>query len=138
MIKELKRVDWPVDLKDVNMAILSRLISQYDAEVRMLESSSDRPTRGWIECAVIDQYDRFEVEKSGAGAKTLTAARESSHQLHSAETYVLCLRAGHDAVTEWQYRIVKREPNEDGRRGNSNGSGNVRRGGSGGSCNGNG
>ena len=45
MVKELERVDRPVDAKDVDIVILSGLTSQYDTEVRMLESSSDWPTR---------------------------------------------------------------------------------------------
>lgn len=48
-----ERVERPVDQKDVDMVILSGLTSQYGAEVRMRDSSSDWPTRGWIECAVI-------------------------------------------------------------------------------------
>ena len=53
MVKELERVDQPVDPKDIDIVILSGLTPQYDAEVRMLESSSDWPTREWIERAVI-------------------------------------------------------------------------------------
>ena len=45
MVKTLERVDRPVDPKDIDIVILSRLTPQYDAEVRMLESSSDWPTR---------------------------------------------------------------------------------------------
>ena len=41
MVKELERVDRPVDPKDIDIVILSRLTPQYDAEVRMLEGSSD-------------------------------------------------------------------------------------------------
>ena len=49
MVKELERVDRPVDTKDIDIVILSRLTPQYDAEVYMLERSSDWPTREWIE-----------------------------------------------------------------------------------------
>ena len=45
MVKELERVDRPVGPKDIDIGILSGLTSQYDAEVRMLESSSEWPTR---------------------------------------------------------------------------------------------
>ena len=38
MVKELERVDRPVNSKDVDIVILSGLTPQYDAEVRMLES----------------------------------------------------------------------------------------------------
>ena len=41
MVKELERVERPVDSKDVDIVILSGLTPQYNAEVRMLESSSD-------------------------------------------------------------------------------------------------
>ena len=54
MVKELERVDRPVDPKDIDIVILSGLTPQYDAEARMLESSSDWPTREWIERAVIN------------------------------------------------------------------------------------
>ena len=60
MVKELERVDRPVDPKDIDIVILSGLTPQYDAEVRMLESSSDWPTREWIERAVISQSERQE------------------------------------------------------------------------------
>ena len=53
-MKELERVDRPVDPKDIDIVILSGLTLQYDAEVRMLESSSDWPTREWIERAAIN------------------------------------------------------------------------------------
>ena len=45
MVKELERVDRPVDPKDTDLVILSGLTPQYDAEVRMLRSSLDWPTR---------------------------------------------------------------------------------------------
>ena len=40
MVKELERVDRPVDPKDIDIVILSGM-PQYDAENRKLESSSD-------------------------------------------------------------------------------------------------
>ena len=51
MVKELERVEGPVDPKDVDIVILSGLTSQYDAEIRMLEGSLAWPTREWIERA---------------------------------------------------------------------------------------
>ena len=44
MVKELERVDRPVNPKGINIVILSGLTPQYHAGVRMLESSSDWPT----------------------------------------------------------------------------------------------
>ena len=41
MVKELDRADRPVDPKDINVVILSGLTPQYDAEFRILETSSD-------------------------------------------------------------------------------------------------
>ena len=55
MVKEVEGIDRPVDPKDIDVVILSGLTPQYDAEVRMLESSSDWPTREWFERAVINQ-----------------------------------------------------------------------------------
>ena len=52
MVKELERIHRPIDPKDIDIVILSGLTPQYDAELCMLESSSDWPTREWIERAV--------------------------------------------------------------------------------------
>ena len=75
MVKELERFDQLVDPKDIDIVILSELTPQYDTEVRMLENSSDWPTREWIERAVINQYGRLESEKSAAGSRAMLAAR---------------------------------------------------------------
>ena len=75
MAKEPERVDRPVDPKDIDIVILSGFTPQYDAEVRMLASSSDWPTREWIERAVINQYERLECEKSAAGSRAMLSAR---------------------------------------------------------------
>ena len=75
MVKELERVDRLVDPKDIDIVILSGLTPQYDAEVRMLESSSDWPTREWIERAVINQYERLENKKSAAGSRAMLSTR---------------------------------------------------------------
>ena len=45
MMKGLERVARPLDPKDIDIVILSGLTLQYDAEVRLLESSSDWPRR---------------------------------------------------------------------------------------------
>ena len=75
MVKELERVDQPVNPKDIDIVILSGLTPQYDTEVRMLESSSDWLTREWIERAVINQYERLERGKSAAGSRATLPAR---------------------------------------------------------------
>ena len=75
MVKELERVDRPVDPKDIDIVILSGLTPQYNAEVRMLESSSGWLTREWIDYAVINQYERLECEKSAAGSRAMLSAR---------------------------------------------------------------
>ena len=75
IVKELERVDRPVDPKDIDIVILNGLMPQYDAEVRMLESPSDWLTREWIERAVINQYKLLEIEKSAAGTRAMLSAR---------------------------------------------------------------
>ena len=56
LAKELERVGWPMLEKDIDIVLLTGRSSQYDAEVRMLESSADWPDRAWIERAVYNQY----------------------------------------------------------------------------------
>lgn len=73
MVKELERVKLHVWTKDVHIVILSGLTFQYDDEARMLESSSDHPTREWIERAVINRYDCPQSEQSVAGSKVMLA-----------------------------------------------------------------
>ena len=75
MMNDLERVDRPVDPKDIKILILSGLTPQYDAEVRMLESSYDWPKREWIEHAVINKYERRESEKSAAGSRDVVRPR---------------------------------------------------------------
>ena len=70
----IEQVDRPVDPKGIDIVILSGLTPpQYDAEARMLESSSDWPTREWIKRAVINQ--QLECEKFAAGSRTVLYAR---------------------------------------------------------------
>ena len=78
MVKELERVDRPMDPKDIDIVILSGLTPQYDAEVRMLESPSDWPTREWIKRGVIHPYKRLEI-------KTI-CSREQSDAVRSRPT----------------------------------------------------
>ena len=97
MVKELERVDRPVDPKDIDIVIPTGLTPQYDAKVRMLESSSDWPTREWIERAVINQYKRLESEKSAAGSRAMLSPR--GHRRNDAPLIRcnLCSRTGHSA-----------------------------------------
>ena len=81
-MKELERVDRPVDPKDIDIVIPSGLTPQYDAEVRMLESSSDLLTWEWIERAVIDQYERLESENFAAGSRAMMSARGNNTPLN--------------------------------------------------------
>ena len=75
IVKELERVDRPVDPKNIDIVILSGLTPQYDAEVRMLESSSDWSMQEWIERTVINQYERLESEKSVARSRAVLPPR---------------------------------------------------------------
>ena len=98
MLKELERVDWPVGPKDIDIIMLSGLTPQYDAEVRMLESSSDWPTREWTERAVINQYERLESEKSAAGSRAMLSARGHRRNDTTPTRCPLCSRTGHSAL----------------------------------------
>ena len=97
MVKELERVGRPVDPKDVDIVILSGFTDQYDAEIRMLESSLDWPMRDWIERAVINHFERLEVEKSAAGDKELVAAHGAGRNLKPPAYCSFCSQVGHDA-----------------------------------------
>ncbi|CAN0470048.1 unnamed protein product, partial [Ascophyllum nodosum] len=59
LVKEMERVGRPTLEKDIDIVLLTGLSSQYDAEVRMLESSAEWPDRAWIERAVYNQYDQL-------------------------------------------------------------------------------
>ena len=113
-MKELERVDRPVDPKDIDIVILSGLTPQYDAEVRMLESSSDWPTREWIELAVINQYRRLESEKSAAGSRAMLFAR--GHRLNDTPPIrcPLCSRTGHSALKYREFQIIRGEKKLNG------------------------
>ena len=73
LVKEMDRVGRPTLGKDIDIVLLTGLSSQYDAEVRMVESSADWPDRARIERAVYNQYDRLTREKSEAGPKALAS-----------------------------------------------------------------
>ena len=98
MVKDTERVNRPVDPKDIDVVILSGLTSQYDPEVRMRESSSDWPTREWIERAVINQYERLEREKSAAGSRAILSTRGHRRNDTPSTRCPLCSRTGHSAL----------------------------------------
>ena len=52
LVKEMERVGRPTLRKDIDIVLLTELSSQYDAEVRMLESSVEWSDRAWIKRAV--------------------------------------------------------------------------------------
>ena len=121
MVKELERVDRPVDSKDVDIVILSGLTSQYDAEVRMLESSSDWPTRDWIERAVINQFERLESEKSAAGSMAMFAGRGNGHGSNPPSRCQICSRTGHTAQGCKEFRDLKKGQKTSNGNGGDNG-----------------
>ena len=134
-MKELERVDRPVDPKDIDIVILSGLTPQYDAEVCMLERSSDWPTWEWIERAVMNQYERLEYKKSAAGNRAMLSARGHRHNDKLPIRCPLCSREGHSALQCREFQITRREkkPNRYQRDrehgGNGGGGGNGRGGG---------
>ena len=73
LVKEMEKVERPTLEKDIDVVRLIGLSSQYDAEVRMLESSAEWPDHAWIKLAVYNRYDRLTRETSGAGPKALAA-----------------------------------------------------------------
>ena len=132
MVKELEQLDRPVDPKDIDIVILSGLTPQYDAEIRMLESSLDWPTREWIERAVINQSGQPEYEKSAAGSRALlsTCGRNDNLPIRC----LLCSRTERSALKCCEFQITRREkkPNgyhEDGEHGGNGGGGGSGRGG---------
>ena len=114
MVKELERVDRPVDPKDIDIVILSGLTPQYDAKVRMLESLSGWPTRKWIECAVINQYERLECEKSAAGNRAMLSARGHRRNAKPLIQCTLGSRIGHSALQCHKFQITRREKKPNG------------------------
>ena len=128
MVKELKRGDRPVDSKNMDIVILSGRTTQYDAEFRMLKSSSDWPTRKWIERAVINHYERLECEKVAAGSRAMLSARGHRRNNNPPVLCPLCSRTGHSALQCREFQITHRElkPNgyhRDGEHGGNGGGG---------------
>ena len=110
----MERVGRPTLEKDIDIVPLTGLSSQYDAEVRMMESSADWPDRAWIERAVYNQYDRLTREKSAAGPKALASV---SCLVSSPETCQFCSQAEHTATNCRKLEYAKREPKGNGKRG---------------------
>ena len=128
MVKELERVDRPVDPKGIDIVILSGLTQQYDADFRMLASSSDWPTREWIEHAMINQDERLESEKSSAGSRAMLSARGHRRKDNPPTRCPLCSRRGHSALECRNFQITRRgkKPNgyqRDGEHGGNRGGG---------------
>ena len=117
LVKELERVGRPTLEKHIDIVVLTGLSSQYDAEVRMLESSADWPDRAWIGRAVYDQYDRLTREKSGAGPKALVSVNRVVSP-PPPEKCRFCSQAGHTAANCRKLEYAKREPKGNGKRGN--------------------
>ena len=113
-VEELDRVDRPVNPKDIDIVILSGLTPQHDAEVHMLESSSNWPTREWIERAVINQYERLESEKSAAGSRAMLSARGHRRNDSPPIRCPLCSCTGHSALICREFQITRREKKANG------------------------
>ena len=128
-VKELERVDRPVDPKGIDVVILSALTPQYDVKVRMLESSSDWPTRRWIERAVINQDERLQCETSAAGSRAMLSAR--GDRRNAPFRCPLCSRTGHSPLQCREFHITRRERKLNGYQrdgehsGNGGGGGNI-------------
>ena len=91
----------------------------------MLESSSDWPTREWIERAVISQSERPKYEKSAAGSRALLSAR--GHRRNDK----LLIRSALECC-EFQITRLEKKPNGyqgDGEHGGNGGGGGNGRGG---------
>ena len=86
----------------------------------MLESSSDWPTREWIERAVINQYERLESEKSATGSRAILSARGHRRNDTPAIRCPLCSRTGHSALKCREFQISRREKNQTDIRGMEN------------------
>ena len=114
MAKELERVDRAVDSKGIDIVILSGRTTQYDAEVRMLKSSSDWPTREWIERALINQHERLEFEKFAAGSRAMLSARGHRRNDNPPVSCPLCSRTGHSPLQYREFQITHRELKPNG------------------------
>ena len=114
MVEELERVNRPVDPNDIYIVILSGLTTQYDAEVCMLESSSDSPAREWIEVAVINQYEWLESEKPSSGSRAMLSARGDRRNDTTPIRCPLYSRTGHFALKCREFQITRRGKKPNG------------------------
>lgn len=115
IVKELERVDRPMDPKGIDTVILSGLTPQFNAEVRMLKNSSDWPTREWVEGTVINQNERLQSEESAAGNEALLAGRENGRNPKlSPPRFSFCSRTGHVSKGYRDYIVTKREQRPNG------------------------
>ena len=112
LVKEMERAGRPTLEKDIDIGLLTGLSSQYDAEVRTLESSAEWPDRAWIERAVYNQYDRPTRKTSEAGQKALVSV---SCVVCLPETCQFCSRAGHTAANCRKLEYAKREQKGNGK-----------------------
>ena len=108
LVKEMERVGRPTLEKDIDLVLRTGLSSQYDAEVRMLESSAKCPNRAWIECAVYNQYDQLTRETLEVGLKLLASV---SRVVCPPEICQFCSQAGPTAANcrklEYAHRKLK-------------------------------
>lgn len=88
-----------MNYEDVNITILNYFSSQHDAEVRMLESSSEWLTREWIEHVIVNQYARLNPESF--------AARSHDHISKPFPHYPLCSSIGQTAQRCKNYLVTK-------------------------------
>ena len=114
LVKEMERVGRPTLEKDIDIILLTGLSSQYDAEVRMLESFTEWPDRAWIVRAAYNQYDRLTLGKSEAGPITLAPV---SRVVCPPAICQFCSQAGHTLANCRKLEYAKREPKGNGKRG---------------------
>ena len=132
MVKEVERVGRPMDQKDIGIVILSVLTPQYDAEVRLLESSSDWSTREWIKRVVINQYERLQSEIYVAVSRAVLSARGHRRNDTPPTQCPLCSRTGNSVLQCREFQITRREKKPDGYRRDGERDGNGERGRNGG------
>ena len=109
IVKELERVNRLVDPKNIDAVIPSGLTPQYDAEIRMLESSSDWSTREWIKRSAINQYQWLEFEQSAAGSRAMLSACGHPRNDKPPIRCPLCSRTVHSVLQCREFQITRRE-----------------------------
>ena len=108
LVKEMEKVGRETIEKDSDIVQRSGPSRQYNAEVRMMETSVNKRNRGWIECADFNQYDGLTRVSSEASPKALAfVSRVVSHPVISK----LFSQAGHTAANCRMLEYAKREPN---------------------------